>query len=81
MPFSWTESLDHLKHVMGPRWCFWAGPHQLGAGLGNDDLGETLVNVLKDMLFLCCVIMYDDWSVVDDVYIQQGQNMCSLGRR
>jgi hypothetical protein len=40
-----------------------------------------LVNVLKEMLFLCCVIMYDDWSVVADVYIQQGQNMCSLGRR
>jgi hypothetical protein len=101
MPLSWTESLDHLEHVMGPcwcfwagphrrwcfwagphrRWCFWAGPHQLGAGLGSDDLGETLVNVLKEMLFLCCVIMYDDWSVVADVYIQQGQNMCSLGRR
>jgi hypothetical protein len=22
-----TESLDHLEHVMGPCWCFWAGPH------------------------------------------------------
>jgi len=29
MPLSWTESLDHLEHVMGPCWCFWAGPHQL----------------------------------------------------
>jgi hypothetical protein len=28
MPLSWTESLDHLEHVMGPCWCFWAGPHQ-----------------------------------------------------
>jgi hypothetical protein len=27
MPLSWTESLDHLDHVMGPCWCFWAGPH------------------------------------------------------
>jgi hypothetical protein len=54
---------------MGPRWCFWAGPHQIGVDLGSDDLGETLVNVLKAMLFLCCVMMYDDWSVVDDVYI------------
>jgi hypothetical protein len=27
MPLSWTESLDHLEHVMGPCWCFWAGPH------------------------------------------------------
>jgi len=54
---------------MGPRWCFWAGPHQIGVDLGSDDLGETLVNVLKEMLFLCCVMMYDDWSVVDDVYI------------
>jgi hypothetical protein len=25
---SCTESLDHLEHVMGPCWCFWAGPHQ-----------------------------------------------------
>ena len=22
MPLSWTESLDHLEHVMGPCWCF-----------------------------------------------------------
>ena len=29
MPLSWTESLDHLEHVMGPCWCFWAGPHHL----------------------------------------------------
>jgi len=27
MPLSWTESLDHLEHVMGPCWCFWAGSH------------------------------------------------------
>jgi hypothetical protein len=27
MPLSWTESLDHLEHVMGPCCCFWAGPH------------------------------------------------------
>ena len=27
MLLSWTESLDHLEHVMGPCWCFWAGPH------------------------------------------------------
>jgi hypothetical protein len=26
MPLSWTESLDHLEHVMDPCWCFWAGP-------------------------------------------------------
>jgi hypothetical protein len=29
MPLSWTESLDHLEYLMGLRWCFWAGPHQL----------------------------------------------------
>ena len=28
MALSCTESLDHLEHVMGPCWCFWAGPHQ-----------------------------------------------------
>ena len=28
MPLSWTESLDHLENVMGPCWCFWAGPYQ-----------------------------------------------------
>jgi hypothetical protein len=44
----------------------------LGAGLGSDDLGETLVNVLTEMLFLCCVIMYDEGSVVSDAYIQLG---------
>ena len=27
MLLSWTESLDHLEHVMGPCWCFQAGPH------------------------------------------------------
>jgi len=44
----------------------------LGVGLGSDDLGKTLVNVLTKMLFFGCVIMYDDWSVVGDVYIQLG---------
>ena len=29
MSLSWTESLDYLEHVMGPCWCFWAGPHQI----------------------------------------------------
>jgi hypothetical protein len=28
MPLSWTESLNHLEHVMDPCWCFWAGPYQ-----------------------------------------------------
>jgi hypothetical protein len=51
----------------------------LGVGLGSDDLGETLANVLTEM-FLCCVIMYDDWSVVGDVYIQLVQNMCKEKR-
>uniref|UniRef100_A0A6N2ML41 Reverse transcriptase Ty1/copia-type domain-containing protein n=1 Tax=Salix viminalis TaxID=40686 RepID=A0A6N2ML41_SALVM len=23
-----TTLLDHLEHVIGPCWCFWAGPHQ-----------------------------------------------------
>jgi len=32
----------------------------LGASLESDDLGETLVNVLTEMLFSCCVMMYDD---------------------
>jgi len=48
----------------------------LGVGLGSDDLGKTLVNVLTKMLFFGCVIMYDDWSVVGDVYIQLGWNIC-----
>jgi hypothetical protein len=48
----------------------------LGAGLGSDDLGETLVNVLIKMLFLYYVMMYDDWSVVGDDYTRLGWNMC-----
>jgi hypothetical protein len=52
----------------------------LGAGLRSDDLGETLVNVLTRMLFLCCVMMYDDWSVVGDDYTRLGWNMCK-GKR
>jgi hypothetical protein len=28
------------------------------------------------MLFLCCVIMYDEGSVVSDAYIQLGWNIC-----
>jgi hypothetical protein len=52
----------------------------LGASLGSDDLGETLVNVLTEILFLCCVMMYDDWSVVGDDYTQLGWNMCK-GKR
>jgi hypothetical protein len=47
----------------------------LGADLGSDDLGETLVNVLTKM-FLCCVMMYDDWSVVGDDYTHIDWNMC-----
>ena len=35
----------------------------LGVGLGSNDLGETLVNVLIG-IFFCCVMMYNDWSVV-----------------
>ena len=49
---------------------------KLGVGLGSDDLEETLANVLMEMLFLCCVIIYDDRSMVGDVYIQLGRNMC-----
>jgi len=52
----------------------------LGAGLGSDDLGETLVNVLIKMLFLYYVMMYDDWSVVGDDYTRLGWNMCK-GKR
>jgi len=26
MPLSMPLSLDHLEHVMGLCWCFWAGP-------------------------------------------------------
>jgi len=29
MPLSWTKSLDHLEHVIGPCWCFEVGPRQL----------------------------------------------------
>jgi hypothetical protein len=32
------------------------------------------------MLFLCCVIMYDEGSVVSDAYIQLGWNICK-GKR
>jgi len=31
----------------------------LGAGFGNDDLGQTLINVHAEIFILCCLIMYD----------------------
>jgi hypothetical protein len=31
MPLSWTESLDHLEHVMGPL----AGPHHIPEDIPN----------------------------------------------
>jgi len=48
MPLSWTESLDHLEHVMGPCWCFWAGPHQCKTHtfhLGHKKMTPTLQDV------------------------------------
>jgi hypothetical protein len=35
----------------------------LGAGIGSDDLRKTLVDEHTKM-FLCCLIMYDEWRVV-----------------
>jgi hypothetical protein len=53
MPFSWTESLDHLIHVMGPYWCFWAGPHHkvcsmiINRGSCVNVASDSLVKKLK----------------------------------
>jgi hypothetical protein len=35
----------------------------LVAFVGSDDFGKTLVDEHIEM-FLCCLIMYDEWSVV-----------------
>ncbi|KAL3582919.1 hypothetical protein D5086_017251 [Populus alba] len=55
MSLSWTESLVHLEHVMGPCWCFWAGPHQREADSGglNGHFGEKKTyELLKEHFFL-----------------------------
>jgi len=44
----------------------------LGAGFGSDDLGETLINVHAKILLLCCLIMYDKWSVISDIVYSAG---------
>ena len=46
MPLSWTESLDHLEHVMGPYWCLWAGPHQILCP------GRMILNVFSPFIVL-----------------------------
>jgi len=35
----------------------------LGAGIGSNDLGKTLVDEYTEM-FMCCLIVYDEWCVV-----------------
>ena len=48
MPLSWTESLDHLEHVMGPCWCLWAGPHQLALPVEESLLIRHTLQVQED---------------------------------
>jgi hypothetical protein len=35
----------------------------LGAGIGSNDLGKTLVDEHIET-FMCCLIVYDEWCVV-----------------
>jgi len=52
MPLSWTESLDHLEHVMGPCWCFWAGPHQNDLSKNNCLRGVILILFVRESIFV-----------------------------
>jgi hypothetical protein len=48
MPLFWTESLDHLEHVMGPYWCLWVVHITLGGGFSF-----SIVLVLRNRWSLC----------------------------